>query len=374
MAEEKIIEKEENREPDQKPKKRSPVFIVLLVVLVLVGAYFGYHWYQYSQSHETTDDAQVEANISPVISKVAGYIREIRVQDNQFVHQGDTLLILDQRDLTMSLNQAKAALATAKSNLAQATATSHAARVGIGSTQAAVTTAEAQIQTAKVNVTRTAQDLARYKNLIADHSITQQQFEQAEAAHQLAVRQLQVLVDQKNQAHVQTGVVQSQSNATGQQISVAASLIKQREVDVETAKLMLSYTVLTAAESGVVTKVPVQVGQLIQPGQSLFSIVLDNEKWVIANFKETQINHMLQGQKVTIHADAFPKHDFEGTVASFSPATGNKFSILPADNATGNFVKTVQRLPVKIEFTQPKDSLIKWLRAGMNVIVEVHLN
>jgi len=281
---------------------------------------------------------------------------------------------LDQRDLTMSLNQAKAALATAKSNLAQATATSHAARVGIGSTQAAVTTAEAQIQTAKVNVTRTAQDLARYKNLIADHSITQQQFEQAEAAHQLAVRQLQVLVDQKNQAHVQTGVVQSQSNATGQQISVAASLIKQREVDVETAKLMLSYTVLTAAESGVVTKVPVQVGQLIQPGQSLFSIVLDNEKWVIANFKETQINHMLQGQKVTIHADAFPKHDFEGTVASFSPATGNKFSILPADNATGNFVKTVQRLPVKIEFTQPKDSLIKRLRAGMNVIVEVHLN
>ncbi|MBK8710582.1 MAG: HlyD family secretion protein [Niastella sp.] len=374
MAEEKIIEKEENLEPDQKPKKRSPVFIVLLVVLVLVGAYFGYHWYQYSQSHETTDDAQVEANISPVISKVAGYIREIRVQDNQFVHQGDTLLILDQRDLTMSLNQAKAALATAKSNLAQATATSHAARVGIGSTQAAVTTAEAQIQTAKVNVTRTAQDLARYKNLIADHSITQQQFEQAEAAHQLAVRQLQVLVDQKNQAHVQTGVVQSQSNATGQQISVAASLIKQREVDVETAKLMLSYTVLTAAESGVVTKVPVQVGQLIQPGQSLFSIVLDNEKWVIANFKETQINHMLQGQKVTIHADAFPKHDFEGTVASFSPATGNKFSILPADNATGNFVKTVQRLPVKIEFTQPKDSLIKRLRAGMNVIVEVHLN
>ena len=276
MAEEKIIEKEENLEPDQKPKKRSPVFIVLLVVLVLVGAYFGYHWYQYSQSHETTDDAQVEANISPVISKVAGYIREIRVQDNQFVHQGDTLLILDQRDLTMSLNQAKAALATAKSNLAQATATSHAARVGIGSTQAAVTTAEAQIQTAKVNVTRTAQDLARYKNLIADHSITQQQFEQAEAAHQLAVRQLQVLVDQKNQAHVQTGVVQSQSNATGQQISVAASLIKQREVDVETAKLMLSYTVLTAAESGVVTKVPVQVGQLIQPGQSLFSIVLNN--------------------------------------------------------------------------------------------------
>ncbi|MBN8832776.1 MAG: secretion protein HlyD [Niastella sp. SCN 39-18] len=374
MAEEQLKEKEENREPEQKAKKRSPVFIILLVLLVLVGGYFGYHWYQYSQSHETTDDAQIEANISPVISKVAGYIKEIRVQDNQFVHKGDTLLILDQRDLSMNLDQAKAALATAKSNLAQAAASSEAARMGIGSTRAAVATADAQIQTAKVNVTRTAQDLARYKNLIADHSITQQQYEQAEAAHQLAVRQLQVLVDQKNQAHVQTGIVQSQSNATGQQISVAGSLIKQREVDVETAKLMLSYTVLTAAESGTVTKVPVQVGQLIQAGQSLFSIVLDNEKWIIANFKETQINHMLQGQKVTIHADAFPRHDFEGTVASFSPATGNKFSILPADNATGNFVKTVQRLPVKIEFTQPQDSLIKKLRAGMNVIVEVHLN
>jgi membrane fusion protein (multidrug efflux system) len=185
---------------------------------------------------------------------------------------------------------------------------------------------------------------------------------------------LQVLITQKNQASVQTGVVASQSNATAQQSNVAASVIKQKEVDVENAKLNLSYTIITAPEAGIVSKVPVQEGQFLQAGASVFSVVLSNEKWVVANFKETQYNKMVEGQKVTIHVDAIPNHNFEAVLSSFSPATGARFALLPPDNASGNFVKVVQRLPVKIEFTNKADSFISRLRPGMNVNVDVHLD
>jgi membrane fusion protein (multidrug efflux system) len=168
--------------------------------------------------------------------------------------------------------------------------------------------------------------------------------------------------------------VAAQSNATSKQIDIAGTSIEQRQADVNAAKLNLSYTVITAQQSGLISKVNVQPGQFVQPGQALFSIVHSDIKWVVANFKETQINRMTEGQKVTIRADAFPKHKFEARLSSFSPATGSTFSLLPADNASGNFVKVVQRLPVKIEFTDAKDSLVSRLRPGMNVKVDVHLD
>lgn len=358
----------------QPPKKKSKAFIIVLGILVIGGGWFGLTKYFHSQHHEETDDAQVEANISPVISKIPGYVAKVYVKDNQLVKKGDTLMVLDDRDLKIVLEQAEAALGTAKSNLAAAEANSSAANKSISTTHAAVATADAQIEAAKVNVWRTAEDYKRYANLIKDHSITQQQFEQADAAKQQAEKQLQILIDQKNQATTQTGVVASQSNATSQQIGVAGAVIKQREVDVENAKLNLSYTVITAPEAGIVSKVPVQTGQFLQAGQQLFSIVLNSDKWVVANFKETQYNKMREGQKVIVHADAFPDHDFDATLSSFSPATGAKFALLPPDNASGNFVKVVQRLPIKIEFTNKSDSLIQKLRAGMNVYVDVHLD
>ncbi|MEP6711615.1 MAG: HlyD family secretion protein [Ferruginibacter sp.] len=365
----------EENQPAAVPKqKRSKVFIIVLVLLVLGGGWFGLSKYIHGQHHEETDDAQVEANISPVISKISGYVLKVNVKDNQFVHKGDTLMTLDDRDLQIVLQQAQAALGTAQSNYTAAQANSNAASKNINTTNAAVSTANAQIDAARVNVGRTTQDYQRYENLIKDHSVTQQQYEQALAAKELAERQLQVLVQQKNQAATQTGVVSSQSNATAQQIGVAGSVIKQRQVDVENAKLNLSYTVITAPESGVVSKVPIQQGQYLQAGQSTFSIVLNNDKWIVANFKETQYNKMHEGQKVIVHADAFPKHDFEGVLSSFAPATGNKFALLPADNASGNFVKVVQRLPVKINFTNKSDSLLLKLRPGMSVNADVHLD
>jgi len=369
-----VITSTETVQPAAPVKKKSKGFIIVLTVLVIGGGWFGLTKYFHAQHHEETDDAQVESNISPVISRISGYVTKVYVADNQFVHKGDTLMTLDQRDHQIALEQAEAALATAKSNLGAAEANTAAARTNIQTTHAAVETADAQIEAARVNVWRTSQDLQRYENLIKDHSITQQQYEQALASKQLAERQLQVLIDQKKQASTQTGVVSSQTNATAQSIAVAGSVIKQREVDVDNAKLNLSYTVLVAPESGIVSKVPVQAGQFLQAGQPVFNIVLSNEKWVVANFKETQFNKMKEGQKVIVHADAFPKHDFMAVLSSFSPATGARFALLPPDNASGNFVKVVQRLPVKIDFTDKSDSLVQRLRPGMNVYVDVHLD
>ncbi|HEY5408072.1 MAG TPA: HlyD family secretion protein [Ginsengibacter sp.] len=365
---------EETNGTNAEPKKKSKVFLIILIVMIILGGWFGISKYTYAMHHEETDDAQVQADISPVIPRVSGYVNEVRVKDNQAVHKGDTLLVLDNRDYKLNLDRAEAALVTAESNVDAARATSNAARTGIESSKASVSTVDAQIAAAQIAVTRTTQDYTRYANLIQDHSITQQQYEEAQAAKETAEKQLQILEQQKKQASTQTSVVSSQSNATSRQIGVAESMVKQREVEVEDAKLNLSYTIITAAEDGKVSKVNVQEGQFLQAGQPVFSVVHNTNIWVVANFKETQYKKMKVGQQVIIHADAFPKHDFQATLSSFSPATGAEFALLPPDNASGNFVKVVQRLPVKIEFTDKSDTLLNRLKAGMNVDVDVHLN
>ncbi|HEY1201386.1 MAG TPA: biotin/lipoyl-binding protein, partial [Niastella sp.] len=242
---------------DATPKKKSRTFLIVLIALVIVGGAFGITKYMHAKHHEETDDAQVEANINPVIPKISGYVTEVRVKDNQRVKKGDTLLLLDDRDLKLKLEQAEAAMATAKNNLLSARATTAAAQANIGTSAASIKTVDAQIEAAKVNVWQTTQQYNRYANLIKDHSITQQQFEQVQAAKETAEKQLQVLQEQKNQASRQTAAVSSQSNATGTQINVANSAIAQRQVDIDDAKLNLSYTVVTAPADGVVSRVNV---------------------------------------------------------------------------------------------------------------------
>lgn len=362
-----------NTQVTEPKKKKSLVFPIILAVIIIVGGVYGYRTYSYGQIHEETDDAQIASNMNPVISKISGYVAEVKVKDNQFVKKGDTLVILDNKDQKMALEQAQAALSTAKSNISSAQSSTNATSKNINSSQAAVATANAQIEAAKVNVWKTSQDLKRYSVLVKDHSITEQQYEQALAAKQSADKQLQVLVEQRNQIAQQTGIASSQTEASSQQISVAGSVAKQREVDVESAKLNLFYTIITAPEDGFVGKIPIQAGQFLQAGAQLFSLVKNDQKWVIANFKETQVAKMVEGQKVKIEIDAFPDTEFEGVVSSFSPATGSTFSILPPDNASGNFVKVVQRLPIKIDFIKLDPNIAKRLRTGMNVKAEVSL-
>ncbi|MBZ5856767.1 HlyD family secretion protein [Flavihumibacter profundi] len=359
--------------PVEGKKKLNLRFIVVFAILVLGGSAFGITKYIHGQHHEDTDDAQVEADISPVIPRVGGYITEVRVKDNQLVKKGDTLLILDDRDFKLKLEQAEAAIAAAKNSLGAAEANTSASEANIATTKANVATIDAQIETAKVNLWRTEQDFKRYENLFADHSITQQQYEQASAAKQTAEKQLKVLDEQRKVAIRQTNATASQSKATAKQINVSNANILQRIAERDAAALNLTYTVVTAGADGRVSKVNVHPGQFIQAGQACFSLVQSNSIWVVANFKETQLNKMAEGQKAIITADAFPGQKFAGKISSFSPATGSRFSLLPPDNSSGNFVKVVQRLPVKIDFTEVNEKLEN-LRPGMNVSVDVHLD
>lgn len=363
--------KTDNTDPSS--QKKSIIFPIILGALVIGGGIYGYKEYQYGKHHEETDDAQLTANMAPVISRISGYVKEVKVHDNQLVKKGDTLVILDNRDQQLLLQQAEAALMTANNNIDVAQASTQATSESINTADAAVATMKAQIDAAKVNVWKTSQDLKRYENLIKDHSITQQQYEQVLAAKQSADKQLQILVEQKKQAEQQTHVASSQTQATHQQIGTARAVANQRKVDVENAKLNLSYTVIVAPEDGYVAKVPVQNGQFVQAGAQLFSLVRDHQLWVVANFKETQLTKMQPGQKVKIKVDAFPDQELEGSITSLSPATGSSFSILPPDNASGNFVKVVQRVPVRIDFNNIDKTFASKLKAGMNVSAEVTL-
>lgn len=355
-------------------KKTNKKFMFILIAVVVLGGGFGIIKYIHSLHNVDTDDAQLNANISPVIPRIQGFVAEVKVKDNQMVKKGDTLVVLDNREMVNKVLQAEAALENAKSSMSVSQSNAQAANASASSSMANVQTAEASIEAAKVNLWRATQDFDRYANLIKDHSITQQQYDEASAVKQRAERQLKVLQEQKNAAASQANAVRAQSVATGQQTAVANALIKQREADLAIAKLNLSYTVITAQADGRVSTINLQPGQTVQAGQQLFSIVVDETVWVIANFKETQMTKMKEGNTATIKVDAFPGHEFEGKVESMSPATGSRFALLPPDNASGNFVKVVQRLPVKITLNSNDDKLLKSLKPGMNVIVEVHLD
>ena len=244
----------------------------------------------------------------------------------------------------------------------------------ISVSDANVQSAGGNIESAKIRLGRMNSDYIRYNNLYKNHSITKQQYEQALAAKQEAENQVRILQQQQRASAFQKSVIVAKSKASDKQTEVAAANIKRAQALLDVAKLNLTYTVVTAAIDGQVSKIDIQPGQLVQPGQSLFYIINNSNAWVIANFKETQLNKMVIGQKVTIKVDAYPDYKFEGAITSFSPATGSRFSILPPDNATGNFVKTIQRLPVKISLNKSNDiEKIKLLRPGMNVDVDVHL-
>jgi len=356
---------------NQKSNKKS----IIIAVLILSGLSYGIYKYVHSLSHETTDDAQIEKNMNPIIPRVMGYVTKVYIKDNDYVKKGDTLFTIDNNDYMVKLEDAKAALIAAQGNFEVSKADIGSALASVSVSDANVQSAGGSIETAKIKLGRATNDFERYNNLYKNHSITKQQFEQALAAKQEAESQLRILQDQKKASAFQKSVIIAKSKVSNKQSEVASANVKRAEAMLEAAKLNLSYTVVTAAIDGQVSKITIQPGQLVQPGQALFYLINNQEAWVIANFKETQLNKMKMGQKVTVKVDAYPDTDFEGEITSFSPATGSKFSLLPPDNATGNFVKTIQRLPVKISLNATNDpEKIKLLRPGMNVDVDVHLN
>lgn len=355
-------------------KKTNKKFIVILMVFILVGTTYGISKYLHAQSHEETDDAQIEKNMNPIIPRVSGYISKVYVKDNDYVKKGDTLFTIDKRDYQLKIEEANAAYIGAESGFESAKEDIGSAMASIAVSNANVQSAGGNIETAKIRLGRATSDYVRYENLYKNHSITKQQYEQALAAKQEAENQVRILQQQEKATAFQKTVNEAKSRVSNKQTEVAAANIKKAKALLEVAKLNLTYTVVTAAIDGQISKIDIQPGQLVQQGQSLFYIINNNEAWVVANFKETQLNKMVIGQKVIVKVDAYPDYQFKGTITSFSPATGSRFSLLPPDNATGNFVKTIQRLPVKISLDKTNDpKKIELLRPGMNAEVDVYL-
>jgi len=341
----------------QKDKKKpNKVLPIILGIILLAGIGFGIKEYIYFGKHVDTDDAQIDGDISPVVSRVNGYVDSIYFQENTHVDKDQVLVKIDDRDYKVKLEQAQAAETGAGAN------------VGVGQSQifqneANAAAAKARVTSAAAQLDKVSKDYQRYANLVKDGSITRQQFDQAQA-------DLEVAQANYRSAQEQYKATQEQVGATRSELNVTNKGVDQRKVDVDYAKLQLSYTIIKAPSSGVVSKKNVQIGQLVQAGQTLFNIVNDNSTYITANFKETQLDKIRDGQKVNIDVDAYPDLKLTGVVYNFSPATGAKFSLLPPDNATGNFVKVVQRVPVKIKINAGKDVMDK-LRPGMSVSVSV---
>lgn len=338
-------------EPLAPEKKRSPLPLIILALVLLVGGYFGFRRYQFAQTHESTDDAQVEGDIYPVLPRVSGPVLKVYIDDNQQVKKGDTLVTIDPADYQQRVDAAQAALLAAQ---AQVTA----AQAAVGTANANVRTAQTTIGVSAANRTRLQQDLARSTKLRNQDIIPQSEYD-AVAAN------LKATSAQQSTAQDQVSVARNQVTAAQQQVTVARAVVKQRQTDLNNAKLQLSYTTIVAPANGVVSRKNVQPGQVVSPGQQLVGLVSSARTWVVANFKETQLENMKVGQPVKLDIDAYPNEEFDGHIESLSAATGARFALLPPDNSTGNFVKVTQRVPIKIVLN--KEDPEHPLRTGMSV-------
>jgi len=336
---------------EEEPKKRNPLVLIILAIVLLAGGYYGFTRYQFAKAHESTDDAQVEGDVYPVLPRVGGPVLEVKMEDNQVVKKGEILVTLDQADYQQRVNAAEAALFAAQ---AQVTA----ARAGVGTAQANVRTAQTGIGVSQANQERLQKDLKRSTFLRKQDIIPQSEYDAVQA-------NLKATAAQRATATDQVSVARQQVAVASQQIAVAQAVVKQRQADLDNAKLQLSYTTIVAPQDGIISKKNVQPGQVVGPGQQLFGIVGSARTWIVANFKETQLEDMKVGQPVKLEIDAYPKEEFQGHIESLSAATGARFALLPPDNASGNFVKVTQRIPVKIVLD--KEDAQHPLRAGMSV-------
>lgn len=385
-----------------RPKGRRNLVILIIVVVVLVG---GFSLWRYLSSYESTDDAQVDVHLYPVSARISGYVIQVNVDDNQYVQKGTVLVEIDPKDYEVAVEQAKANLASAeataqslnitvpitsvstKSQLTFTASDVENASAGIVAAEKQLSAAHAQVEQAEANDVKAQDDLHRYKLLVDKREVAEQVYDQAlaaakastatvaaaranEAAAQEAVQQAhsRLVGSQANHQSAETGPQQVSSTRARARAAIAE--VEQRRAALEQAELNLQYTKIVAPVTGEVNKTVV-VGMNVQPGQQLLTVVPLDEVWVTANFKETQLRHMRVGQKAKVHVDSTGS-TVRGHVDSIAGATGPLFSLLPPENATGNYVKIVQRIPVKIVL-EAGENRDHQLRPGMNVVPDVYL-
>lgn len=352
-----MSEKDAPNEAIQKnDKKRNTVLTVLSFIFLIAGALWILTLFFDFSTYETTNNAQVEAYINSVSARATGHIKEIKFEANQFVHKGDTLVILDDSEYIIKVKQAEADLAIAEGNLhsLQQTITTSASNQASGQEKLAGDLASLE---------KAQKDYQRFKNMYADSAVTRNQYDQV--ISKLKSEEAYVKASQKGLEA--SGSVTKQSNIN---LEAARATVARKKADLDAAKLQLSYTTIIAPSDGYVGERNLSVGELINANQTVATIVLNQKLWVSANFKETQIEKIKQGQQVTITIDALDEKEFKGKVVGFSPATGAKFSMVEPDNSTGNFVKITQRIPVRIEFEAAAKDLEE-VKPGMNVTVDV---
>jgi membrane fusion protein (multidrug efflux system) len=385
-------------------RSRNPrvrMFIIIGLVVLLVAGFF---LWRYFNSYQSTDDAQIDGHLNPVSARVGGHVQQLLVDDNQYVQAGQPLVQIDPSDYQVLVARAKAdydnAVAAAQAagvnipitststsgQLAAANADVAGAEASLASARQQYDAANAQLAQAEANNVKAQNDLARYKQLVSKQEISQQQYDQAYAAAQAgaaavdaarasaSAAQQQIRAAQSKVAQAQANMRVAQSGP--QQVKIirsraqaAEAMVESSKANLDQAQLNLSYTRIVSPVNGVVTSRTVEVGQNVQPGQELMRIINLDDIWVTANFKETQLRDMRVGQPVTIHVDMTGK-DYKGKLQSIAGASGAITSLLPPENATGNYVKVVQRIPVKITF-DPGETREHVLRPGMSVVPKV---
>jgi membrane fusion protein (multidrug efflux system) len=343
--------------PPPPPKRKSSARLVVGIVvgvIVLVAVLVYYHFE--IAPFESTDDAFIEGHVTMISPRVSGPVVRLLIDDNQMVKAGDLLLEIDPADFAVQLEQARAARAVAQSQLVQAQAQTVVAEAGVAQEQAAVQSAEANSQRANA-------DLERYKAVEA-RSVSRTQFDQIQTLAQSNTADLDVVRNRLRAAQAQVALSRTE-------VETAAAQIKRADAEVHQAELQLSYTKVTAPMDGRVTRRTVEQGAYVQTGQELLTLV-PTKVWVVANFKEIQLSQMRTGQPVSISIDAYPGRKYRGKVDSFQDGTGSRFSLLPPENAVGNYVKVVQRVPVKIVFDEPLPPELD-ISPGLSVEPEVRV-
>lgn len=333
------------------------IYNICVLAVLAAGTWLVVDHFLQFEDGEYTDNATVQQHITPVNARVGGFIKEIRFNEYQPVHKGDTLVVIEDSEYRLQLAQAEA-------NLQRELAGGDVTSSTIGVTRQNMSVSDAGVDEASVRLENARIDDQRYAQLLKSDAVTQQQYDKVHTAYLEAQARYEQAVRSR-------GTLTKTETEQGHRLTQNQAAVKVARAQIQLAKLNLSYTVITATADGVVGKKDIHVGQLVQPGQTMASIVDNSELWVVANYRETQLPNIHVGSKVAITVDAVPGVAFKGTVERISDATGSAYSMIPQDNATGNFVKVEQRIPVRIHLDADKKAQSK-LRAGMNVVCVIN--
>jgi membrane fusion protein (multidrug efflux system) len=354
---------------NNKKKKAAAVFVVILII----GALTLFFYLRYKSVHISTDDAFVDGRIHTIAPKIRGTVKTVYVNDNQQVKKGDLLLEVDTEDYDAKVDEASSGLAAQRSKVVQAEAAMEVASKQRTQLKAAVESAKAELELQKAYLQQAERDMKRAESLFKEDILSKERYEKIQTDNSVAVARVKAAAERLKQAEAAIEAHKAIFKQAEAIRNAEASGIKKDEAILRTAKLNQGYTKIYAPEDGYITKKSVQPGNQIQPGQPLMAVVSLDDIWITANYKETQLTKIKHGQKVTVKVDTYPGKEFIGKVDSIMSGTGAVFSLFPPENATGNFVKVVQRIPVKIVLDKDSDKN-HILRIGMSaeptVIVE----